>query len=217
MTRMVAAGIALGTDAPWFLTVLVTCPKCGQTFYLTSEDFQPMAGPFGINDTIWHWWRELAEGSPDTAPLDLANYHLDPAQVAGPCPNCFYPVYVRGPRYGTTKITSINTDPVAGDIPVYIQNGAVKMGWYTLDELHLTATQLVGLFLDVTGRAIGATYDGDGNSVSAPGIVRDLTSLTLDTDWLFHFVVPNHRIETGDARARDANLVETVERYGLVV
>jgi len=217
MTRLVAPGIALGSDAAWYLTVPVTCPKCGTIFYLTPEDFQTAAGPFGSSDTIWHWWRQLQEGDPTTALLDLSNYHLDPAQVSGPCPNCNYQIAVQGPRYGTTKIQDITTDPDEGDIPNYIALGATSMAWYALDEHGHAATDVVGLFIAFDGTVINETQDVNGTSESAPGVARDLMTNEINTNYVMVFVVPNHRTTTDDARRLDNDLVDMVARMGLEV
>lgn len=217
MTRTITDGILATTDAPWFLAALLTCPKCGCTFYLTAEDFQPMAGPFGASDTIWHWWRELTEGDPATAPLDLSNYHLDPAQVSGPCPQCFYPVTQRGPRYGTTKITTIDSDPATGDIPGYIAAGATQMLWYEIEESGVVATDLAGCFATPTGSVVGAVTDSNGLTATAPAVARVIGPNLIDTHWTMLFYRPNRNVDTSRAALLDPSLVEAMERYGLIV
>jgi len=212
MTRTIIPGTATDSDSPWFFRTPITCPKCGETFLLTSEDMQPLGGPYGASDTVWHWWRELVEGDPATAALDLSNHHLDPAQVAGPCPNCFFPIAVRGPHYGLPKTLDITTDPDVGDIAGYIAAGARFVLWFRLQELDGSTGRLVGLF----ATADSTVYGLDATGAYAPGVVRAGPN-DLDAHYPYCLHQPGQAIPSEEARAADPDMVATLERMGLIV
>jgi hypothetical protein len=213
MARATATGLAVPSDAPWYLTATIVCPRCGTPFTLSAEDFVPTAGPFGAADTIWHWWRQLVEGDPATAALDLSNHHLDPAQVRGPCPVCYYPVAARGPRYGLTKILDLPADPAPGAIAGYLAAGAVKMLWY---DIYLDPTASGGL-LGLFARADNGVVGLDAATGWATGVIRSAATLDYVPDFPFCLAQPNESIPPSAARGRDPALCSWLAGYGLIV
>jgi len=214
MTRLITTPTPQASSLPWFLSVLITCPKCGAQWYLTPEDMQPMGGPFGSNDTIWHWWRELVEGDPTVAPLDLANMRLDPAQVSGPCPICAWMIAVRGPHYGTAKIQDITTDPALGVVQGYVVAGATQMTWRQRDaNVSPARGWIVGLFLDRNGVMLMTTDDGQ----YATGITRDTFTGALIPNYLFCLHQSQGPISSAQAQSADSDLCTTLTNLGLLI
>jgi hypothetical protein len=214
MTRIITTPTPQTSSLPWFLTTQVTCPKCATQFYLTPEDMQPMGGPFGASDTIWHWWRELVEGDPTTAPLDLSNMRLDPAQVYGPCPICAWMIAVRGPHYGMAKTQDITVDPGLGTVQSYVAAGARRVLWRQRDaNVSPAAGWIVGLFADAGGNLLMVSADG----AYATGITRDLATMVILPNYVYCLHTSTAVITSDQAQALDADLCATLVRLGLQV
>jgi len=214
MSRIITSPTPQASPLPWFLNTLITCPKCSAQFYLSPEDVQPMGGPFGTNDTVWHWWRELVEGDPTTAPLDLANYRLDPAQVYGPCPICAWMIPVLGPHYGMAKIQDITVDPGIGTVQSYVAAGARRMLWRQRDAaVSPAAGWIVGLFADATGNVLMVSADG----AYATGVTRDLATMTILPSYVYCLHQGTAVITSEVAQLVDADLCATLQRLGLQV
>jgi hypothetical protein len=213
MATIVTPGLtSVTSDVPWYLTALITCPKCACQFSVTQEDFVATAGPLGATDTIWHWWRMLTEGDPASAPLALADYHGDPAQIAGPCPTCYYPCSVRGPHYGMAKTQDVVTDPSASAIQQYIQAGATHMFWYHLYTPNVSYQNLCGCFATVSNQVVGI----DASGQYAPAVIRTPETLAVNPTYLFFFGQPAIGIASSEAQSRDPALCATLATYGLV-
>jgi hypothetical protein len=217
MTRVAITSNPAAPPRPWFLDLTIDCPNCGWQFSLTPADIMPLGGPYGTQDTVWHFWRELVEGDPTTAPVDQANYHLDPAQVYGPCPNCGWMNAVRGPHYGMAKTQDITSDPAISLIQQYVQTGAVAMTWRHLlpsaqSGIAIGGMQIVGLFLDITNTIQMVSADG----MYATGVARDLTD-AINAAFSFGFAMPHTRITTQEALGYDADLCNTLARMGLMI
>jgi hypothetical protein len=213
MTRIISLTPTPQTSTlPWFLQTLITCPRCSTQFYLSPEDVQPMGGPFGTNDTVWHWWRELVEGDPTTAALDLANQRLDPAQVYGPCPICAWMIAVRGPHYGIGKTQDITTDPTAGVIQGYVTAGAAAMFWYQRDA-HVSPARgwIVGAFLN----ASGVMMMTDGMYVTT--VTRDTFTDAIIPAYSYCLHQTTAPISSAAAYSADSDLCDTLARYGLQI